>query len=134
MSKIQGLPDPQTAYQTLFNDVHARVFFAKLASFGYVPESEQQAQQMLTTAGKLRAAEQQEKLAADGQDPFAMADHYLTQALGLEPHTKAAAAQAETDVVLRAANGLMQDPALYNAVLSLKAAEASQLEAAFAGR
>ena len=61
-----ALPDVQTAYNTLFDGVHQQVFFNKLASYGFVPQNEKEAAEMLELAGKLRYVEQEEeKVAAD---------------------------------------------------------------------
>lgn len=131
-----GLPEPKVAYQNLFDGIHARVFFQKMASHGYVPQSRQQAQYMLDVAGKLRAVEQSPatKIAAEQNDPFAAMSRHLDEVLGLQPHVKAAAAQEEEIAIRQAARGIMQDPMFYNSVLSLKAAEAAQLQQEFQGR
>ena len=130
-----SLPEPQVAYQNLFDGVHARVFFQKMASYQYVPQTQQQAQYMLETAGKLRAVEQSPaiKQAAEQSDPFFLANAHLSQALGLEPQVKIAAAQEEELAIRHAARGIMSDPTFYNSVLSLKAAEAAQFQNQYAG-
>lgn len=47
--------DAQSAFNTLFNEVHAPVFFAKLAQdYGIHPQSQEEASKMLHVAGKLR--------------------------------------------------------------------------------
>lgn len=125
------LPDPQTAFNTLFDRVHARAFFAKLASYGYQPESPAQAQHFLDLAGKLRIANQHEAAtkAAAAVDPILEASNALSELLnGYGINTKAASVNGDA-ALHNAAAQLAADPEIYNATLSLKAAEAAQLAA-----
>lgn len=128
MSQQNLLPDPQAAYDHLFQGVHQRVFFQKLAAAGYQPESAQQAGYMLQLAGKLRLAqqEQQVKAAADGNDPYAAALSHLDGVLGDAGYgsVKQAAAEEQEWAIKSAAAELMEDPDVYNSVLSLKQAQA----------
>jgi len=107
------LPDPEVAYQILFDRVHQQAFFDKLAAYNLVPEDVQEARGYLEIAGQLRAAHEQAlvKQAAElGYWPVQPIDWA----------TKQAAAK------------LAQDPAIYNAVLSLKALEAASVQASLA--
>lgn len=122
------LPDPQAAYDHLFQNVHQRVFFQKLAAAGYEPATAQQAGDMLKLAGHLRIAqeEQQVKAAAAGSDPYAAALAHLEGAMtdaGFSGGKQAAFREQEW-AVKQAAGDLMADPDMYNAVLALKAHEA----------
>lgn len=128
-----ALPDPATAYDTLFNGVHARVFFNKCAAAGFSPRNEDEARQMLETAGKLRQVTEhaQVKQAAAQDNPYyqmnAGLDHLMAQ-YGLA--SPAAFADAEASYKQAAAQ-LMEDPAFYNSALSLKAQEAETMRAEF---
>jgi len=129
-----ALPDPKTAYDTLFQNVHARAFFGRLAQHGFTPASEKQAQEYLDLAGKLRVVEQDPRVKAanDANDPIAEANAALSNVMarhGLDGGIKAAAANDAQVARRQAAIQLAQDPSIYNSALSLKAAEASQLAA-----
>lgn len=128
-----ALPDPQTAYDHLFRNVHAQLFFQKCAAAGFCPTNELEAHWMLDTAGKLRllAESLPAKQAAAEESPYyhmnAGLDGLLSAVAGAEPagaEKDAADAWAGYgDVAAR----LMDDPALYNSALALRAAEAAQL-------
>lgn len=135
MSQQATLPDPQTAYDNLFQAVHARVFFQKCASAGIMPRSRQEAQWMLETAGKLRTVDQAGGLQKDAQDdndnPYYQMNRHLDQVLaqhGLDGGIKAAAAQEEESAIRQLTVDLSNDPLLYNSVLSLKTAEAQDIQ------
>jgi hypothetical protein len=121
------IPDPRTAYNTLFNEVHARVFFQKCAAYGFAPTTEPEAQVMLETAAKLRAYEERTKTASAPRGGAFAADAMLDRVLAQEGYndlTKQAA--VATDELMSFAAEAARDPQLYNAVLSIKAAEAEQ--------
>jgi hypothetical protein len=130
----QALPSSDAAYQHLFDNVHAQVFFGKLASRGYTPQNEKQAQDLLTLAGRLRAVVT-EKAAAD--NPFASAvtalDAYLGET-GMDGQLKVAKAQEAAQSIKEAAAQLANDPAIYNSVLALKAQEATMVAQRFPGK
>lgn len=131
-----ALPDPQTAYNNLFEGIHARVFFQKCAAAGFPARNEQEAMWMLETAGKLRAvSESQQVKEAGAQDnPYYQMNAQLDRVLdqyGLGQTKQASYQEAEIGYK-QAAASLMQDPLFYNSVLSLKAAEAEQLKAEYA--
>jgi hypothetical protein len=121
------LPDPETAYQNLFDGVHQRVFFHKMASYGYVPQSPHQAALWLQMAGKLRAADQEfaVKQAEDALDPFEAANAALDRQLVQSGFKMAHDEEAIS--VKQAAEAWMEDPTIYNSVLALKAAEAEYI-------
>lgn len=128
MSQTNLLPDPQAAYDHLFQGVHQRVFFNKLASAGYSAESPEQAGYLLQLAGKLRLAnqEQQVKAASAAHDPYAAALAHLDGVLGEAGFgsVKQAAEADEEWAIKSAAAELMDDPDMYNSVLALKQAQA----------
>lgn len=129
-----ALPDPQAAYNHLFQTVHTQVFFQKCAAAGFHPRSQEEAQYMLDVAGKLRAISEDAtvKQAAVQDSPFyrmsagldtVMANYGLA-APGHRPQDAEAGYK-------QAAAQLMADPNIYNSVLALKANEAAQLKAEF---
>ena len=70
MSQSQQVPEltPDQAQGVLFENVHAPVFFNKLAEdYGVVPQNEQEAQQLLDLSDKLRVAQGQEQTKSAGQ-------------------------------------------------------------------
>ena len=130
------LPDPQAAYDNLFQGVHQQIFFKKCAAHGLAPRTAEDAQWMLDTAGKLRQAEhsQSAKQAADEHSPFYRMNAALDQVLarhGLDGGIKQAQVAEEEMAIKEAAELLATDPLFYNSVLALKAAEASQLQHEF---
>ncbi len=138
MSQNQNavLPDPQTAYNNLFEGVHARIFFQKCAAAGYSPRSQEEANYMLETAGKLRviAESEQVKQASAQNNPYYQMNAGLDRVMeqyGLGQQKQAGYVEQEVGIKNAAAH-LMQDPLFYNSVLSLKAAEAEQVKAEYA--
>jgi hypothetical protein len=131
MSGNATLPAPDAAYNTLYEGIHAEVFFQKCAAAGYVPRTADEARVMLETAGQLRLLEgqRQEKMAQDS--PY----HLLNQMVGqvLDQHgISAPVKQAEAEsAIQQIADVLAQDPRYYNSVLSLKCAEAEELNAQY---
>jgi len=95
----------------------------------YLPNNQAQAEYLLKIAGDLRMAVTAGavKQAADADDPFAAAAAALDRQLAGFPGFQKAAAQEEEVSVKNAAAAWMEDPAIYNSVLSLKAHEAEQL-------
>lgn len=127
MSKnTQALPNPADAYNQLFNDVHAQVFLGKLASYGIQPTTEKEAADLFALAGQLRHVDGPEKQAAT-QSRFGGAVAALDSVLGQSPAGRQQQAVASGQAIKQAAAELMQDPGVYNAVLSLKAHEAAIL-------
>jgi len=124
-----SLPDPQDAYNQLYQDVHAEVFLGKLASHGIQPTTEKEAADLFAIAGQLRHVDGPEKQAAD-QSRFGGAADALGTIINQTPAGQQQSAVAHQQAVKQAAYQLSQDPSIYNAVLSLKVAEASVLAGA----
>jgi len=118
------LPDPDSAYAHLFDTVHSNVFFGRLASIGIGPTNEKEAQDLLMLAGRLREADEQEKVAGDSRfgAPLEALDSVLGGPGGI---AKQAADADEALMIKQAAAELAGDPTIYNCVLSLKAQEAA---------
>jgi hypothetical protein len=127
MPNGNALPDPDSAYKHLFNQVHQRVFFNKCAANGRAPQSEKQAATMLDLAARLRFKEQEEifKSAQDAADPYAAATAELAGLYGEEYAHKEAQAADELNAIRGIAWEYAQNPDIYNCVLSVKAAEAA---------
>jgi hypothetical protein len=128
----QDLPSADQAYSYLFDQVHARAFFGKLAEYNIEPATQKEAQDLLEMAGKLRvvAQDDQVKQASAGNSRFASATAALNSALqdpGAGDHIKAAAEQERTIARGRIVDQLAKDPSIYNSVLGWKAAEAEQI-------
>lgn len=127
MSKeVADLPNPVDAYNQLFDGVHAQVFFGKLANYGVQPTTEKEAMDLLTLAGQLRHVDSAEKRAAD-QSRFQGAVASLQSVYGQSDAGKQNQAYLADQAIKQAAEDLMNDPSIYNSVLSLKAAEAAAL-------
>lgn len=123
----QALPPADAAYNNLFDDVHARVFFTKLASvYGFPAETPEDQQYLLQLAGRLRHVAQAEKTAS--VSPYGAALSSLDQvmgAAGMDQPMQAARAQEAEMSIKQAAAELAEDPTIYNSVLALKAQEAA---------
>jgi hypothetical protein len=66
---VEATQDEQDAYRLLFDQIHAPVFFEKLAERGIEPESEQEIQALLEMGANLmrsQAAERQKQASAQG--------------------------------------------------------------------
>lgn len=120
------LPNPVDAYNHLFDGVHAQVFLGKLASYGIQPTTEKEAEDLFMLAGRLRHVDGPEKQAAD-QSRFGGAVSALDTIFGNTPEGQQQAAVAGRQAIKQAAADLMEDPSVYNSVLSLKAHEAAVL-------
>lgn len=128
------LPDVQTAYNNLFEGIHARVFFQKCAAAGFAPRTQEEAQYMLNTAGKLRQISEldQVKQAAAKDNPYFQMEAGLDRVMQQYGLNQPQQPQYGDDAMFKAAaDSLMQDPTFYNSVLALKAAEAEQMKAEY---
>ena len=125
-NKAASLPDPQDAYNQLYQDVHAQVFLGKLASYGIQPTTEKEAADLFAIAGQLRDIDGPEKQAA-AQSRFGGASDALGTIMNQTPAGQQQAAASRQQRIKQAAYELSQDSSIYNAVISLKAAEASVL-------
>ncbi len=125
-----ALPDRQAALNNVFEGVHQRVFFNKLASFGYAPTNAQEAQSLLALAGRcdLMAQDDAVKTAAASNDPFGAALASLDHVLGESGHPgfQKQAEQNELWAAQQTALELMDNNDLYNSMLVVKQAEAEQ--------
>lgn len=132
------LPDDTAAFDNLFARVHHPVFFEKLAAAGFVPQTEAQAQTLLEMGAQLDAvaASPQVKQAEAANDPIQLAKTALDSLLAANGFATEAVKQAGdvgAAAIRRVAQALAADPAIYNSVLTLKAAEAAEYQAQFAG-
>jgi hypothetical protein len=120
------LPDPQTAINTLFNQVSSQVFFQKLASYGYAPRTPQEAHDMMELAGQLRLLDQEQAQKAASDNPYGRLVGELNSAMAQHGYRGAQQAQVQEHelAVKSAASRLMQSPAIYNSVLSIEVARA----------
>lgn len=129
MSKQNLLPDPQSAFDHVFSEVHQRVFFSKCAAAGLPARNQQEAEWMLNTAGNLRQLEQvsQTKQAADTDNPYYQANAALNQLMTQMGFAQPQPAE-QVMAIKSAAADLAQNPDIYNSILALKAAEAQQIQ------
>ena len=126
------LPAPQDAFATLQNKVANDVFFQKLAQYGIVPQNEKEAAELIELAGKLQVAEQEQgtKTAGDQTSRYSDANAVLGNLLesrGLGNQVKSAHDQEQDMAYANYARQLAGDSGLYNAVLSVKQAQADQV-------
>ena len=126
MSNEPKLPSPEEAYKNLFDGVHTQVFFGKLASYGIQPATEKEAMDLLTLAGQLRHVDGSEKQAAESSR-FSGAVDALDSIYTETPAGQAQKSAAADLAIEKAAEELMENPEIYNSVLSLSAAEAAVL-------
>jgi|GEM_PF-3630859 len=122
----QALPNPAEAYQQLFDNVHAQVFLGKLASYGIQPTTEKEATDLFELAGQLRHVDGAEKQAAN-YSRFEGAVSALDSVLGASPAAAQQQVAVHNQAIKQAAAELAADASVYNAVLSVKAAEAAIL-------
>ncbi len=128
MSAQATLPDEQTAYNTLFGDqLYGTIFFNKLAAAGHPHGgSAERAQAMHKLALHLEAleADNLQKQAASGHDPYINAANMVEQMMGGSTLSK----QANDQYRQRLAEQVMQDPGFYNAALTLNVKEAELIK------
>lgn len=131
MSK-PSLPSPDQAFDKIATDVHANVFFTKLAQRGYQPRSQEEAFELLKLAADLRTAAEDPRIKAafdrSNPNPYAVAREslhgYLRQT-GLDGPFKSAGETEANLSIMNYAAQLATDGDIYNSVLTIKAAEAS---------
>lgn len=116
---MSNLPEPQQAYDHLFNNVHGRVFFSRLGMHGVQPLNEKEANDLLMLAARLRTESDNENVKAASESRFGG----MLGALG-EPANDQ---QQDTLAIKQAAEYYASDADIYNSVLSLKAHEAAEL-------
>lgn len=115
-----GLPDPVQAYNHLFTNVHSRVFFDKLASAGLGPATEQEAHELLQLAGQLRTVS---PVVEKQASRFSEAVQSLNTVASQVPANQELA-------VKQAAVAVLQDPGVYQSLLSLHLHDAALANAA----
>ena len=116
------LPEVEKAAEVL-DSLYAEAFFAKMAEFGHIPQSESDALAMLETAAQLDLVSNDPAVtqAEEQGSPYAYANESLKEVL-------AHAEQPSEEVGIKQASyALAQDPSLYASVLAVKAAEAEAL-------
>jgi len=118
------LPTQDQAIQTLLGDVSHRVMFETLSARGYPITSQKQAETILEISDMLEASPVV-KQAEEANDPFLLARNDLAQYLGQSPVKQAEEYELGCQ---RAASYFFQQPAIRDAVLSLKAAQAQQAQ------
>lgn len=125
--------DPDAAYAVVHQRVYAPVFFEKLAQdYGIRPKTESEAMEMLSMAGQLRAAhdDELEKQANAGDPVLTGAKAHLQSQLTARGYNTPQF-DVNQQLVKQAAAQASFDPDLARAVLSLQAqARADQQQAA----
>jgi len=113
---LDNLPNPRDAYNHVFSEIHATTFFNKLASAGISPSTDQEVEDLLKLAGTLRpyAAQAAEKTASASRFGGALND--LSQLTGATQATNQLQSQM---AIKQAAAAVLQDPAIYQSMLSL---------------
>jgi len=126
------LPSPADAYNIVSDKVFNTVFFNKLASYGYAPRTPQEAASLLELHQKLETVNNDPavKAAEAAGNPYAVAskglDSYLASK-GLDGGIKQASVAQRDQELLQFTDQLMNDPDVYGAALTLKAAQAAEL-------
>lgn len=115
------VPKPDAAYDFLYGQVHAPVFFNKLAQdYGIVPANDDEAVRLLEMGAELFAVEQQEQQKqASAQGSFISEAHSGLQVLlGKQAGARGANTQANDRLVKAAAVELASNPYVRAAALS----------------
>jgi len=111
------------ARDVLYTQLYAPAFFSKLAQdFNIGPQTEEQAQSMLSIAGKLRAAydHAMTKNAAASSNPFAVLEQQLDHQLGFDN-------SRDAELVKQASVELLNYPLLKEAALTYQNSYAQQV-------
>ena len=117
----------------MLDSLYAEAFFGKMAEYGHVPQTQEDAIGMLETAYQLDMVsgdEETQKVAAAqhaNYSHYANANNSLKEVLssaGYGPSHQ----EVEQNGIKQAAYALAQDPNLYSSVLTVKAAEAEAIE------
>jgi hypothetical protein len=115
------VPRPDAAYDFLYGQVHAPVFFNKLAQdYGIVPANDDEAVRLLEMGADLFAAEQQEqqKQASANGSFIGEAHNSLQMLLGKQASARDVNAPANDRLVKAAAAELTKNPYVRAAALS----------------
>jgi hypothetical protein len=119
-NEVQVLP-ADTAYDFLYGQIHAPVFFTKLAQdYSIVPRNEAEATQLLEMGADLFAAERQsQEKQANAQGGFIDQAHgSLRLLMGKQASGRTAQTQANDQLVKTAAAELTKDPRVRAAALA----------------
>lgn len=119
----------EQAFNTIVSELAAPYFFEKLAAHGVAPRSEKEAADMWSAAQKLHVlyTAEQEKAAAASASGLAAVNHELDEMLAAagfgsqETAEKSAAFNGAADVVV-------DQPEIANAILTLQAAAAAAMQ------
>jgi hypothetical protein len=124
------VPDPAAAYDFLYSQIHAPVFFNKLAQdYGIVPQNEAEAQQLMEMATEIFSAGQQaQQKQANAQGSFLDGAHQsLRMLLGKQAGARDVNAPANDRLVKQAAAELTQNPYVRAAALAYQLHLAQQM-------
>ena len=124
MSQSQQVPEmtPEQAHNVLFDNVHAPVFFNKLAEdYGVVPQNEQEALQLLDLSDTLRVAQAQEHTKSAAQR------NEFLDAAGAELDRAVYGEVTQDDSVQQAIGQMAVDPILKEASLTYQDAVAANI-------
>jgi hypothetical protein len=127
------VPDPGAAYDFLYSQIHAPVFFNKLAQdYGIVPQNEAEAGQLLEMAAEIfQAGQQAQQKQASAQGTFLDGAHQsLRMLLGKQASARDVRAPANDRLVKQAAAELTRNPYVRAAALSYQLHLAQQMQGA----
>lgn len=119
-NQIANLPSREEAFATLHTEVFQRTFFSKLASYGIVPQTEDEANKMLELAGRLEIAETLDTPAKTaGVSALDLALHRTEQYLAERGYSENERRyeQAEDAAIQKHAAALAANPAIQGAVI-----------------
>ncbi len=141
MSTQATLPDQDTAFKVIQEQVDKRAFFDCWQSMGCpMPETEKEAEELYAMSFKVAAAETDPVLnkeaAAANPGPYAFANAALDRFLGVKTASANPNPSGLDDVSIAGAYELANNPAIFASALVVKAAQvaqAQQLEATQAG-
>lgn len=119
-----NLPDLDTAVNTIAGNVDYECFMNKLASLGYAPGNDDEAQAVYELGWKLAAAEEAPQVKAASAGPFAQAAKDLDTLLDRNGITKSSAVDDER---LAKAYAYAMQPEIYLSTLAIKTAEAEAM-------
>jgi hypothetical protein len=126
----QGLtPEEEQAYQLLFNQVHAPVFFEKLAAHGIEPQSPEEMEALLEMGTSLmftHQADQQKQAAARGSFIIEARDSLNA---ALSQYGIGAPTTPDDGVIKQAAAAVVRDESVRAAVLAYQGYLARQAQA-----
>lgn len=127
MTTAQTRPNPQAIERSLgiiVSGVHKRAFLSKLAQLGHVPETEEEADALVSLGFKLASIDPSVQApnpfvapAPKPRGKYAAAAHTLDEVLGN-------ATETNTDHLYKVASQLAQDPGIYAAALTINQAAA----------